>query len=155
MKKTIIMVLALFAITTGTQLFAHCQVPCGIFTDDMRISVMNEHADTILRSMNMIEEISKAEEVNHNQLVRWINTKDYHADDIIKICSEYYLCQRIIIPGEKSDKKATELYDKMLKTVHRLMVTAMKCKQGTDQKNVELLKELIHDFSHQYNQQKR
>lgn len=155
MKKTIFLLLAIFTLATSAQLFAHCQVPCGIFTDDMRISIMNEHADTILRSMNMIEEISKSDQINYNQLVRWVNTKEYHADDIIKICSEYYLCQRIIIPGEKSNKEATELYDKMLKTLHRLMVTAMKCKQGTDVKNVELLKELIHQFSHQYMQQKR
>ena len=43
----------------STQLYAHCQIPCGVYDDTMRIKMIEEHTLTILKSMNYIEAISK------------------------------------------------------------------------------------------------
>ena len=39
----------------STQLYAHCQIPCGVYDDTMRIKMIEEHTLTILKSMNYIE----------------------------------------------------------------------------------------------------
>jgi nickel superoxide dismutase len=130
-----------------TQTFAHCQVPCGIYTDDLRFSVMNEHVTTISKSMKQIVELGKAEQPDYNQIVRWTTTKDYHADDIISICSQYFLCQRLK-PSEKETNEAG--YLNKLELVHKIMVTAMKCKQTTDLENAKELGKLIEEFNHAY-----
>ena len=37
-----------------TQLNAHCQIPCGVYDDAMRVKMIEEHTLTILKSMNYI-----------------------------------------------------------------------------------------------------
>ena len=38
----------------ATQLYAHCQIPCGVYDDTMRVKMIEEHTLTILKSMNYI-----------------------------------------------------------------------------------------------------
>jgi nickel superoxide dismutase len=117
--------------------YAHCQIPCGIYGDQMRIHMMEEHVTTIEKSMKMIQ----ADE-NENQTVRWVMNKEKHADELTEIVTYYFLAQRI--------KPGMEKYEENLKTLHAIMVASMKAKQTTDLKNVEKLKELIHQFEHDY-----
>ncbi len=148
--KKITLIAFLFGLLSISSAFAHCQVPCGIFTDDLRFSMMNENADTVMKCMKQIVELSKAEKPDYNQIVRWITTKDHHADDIIDICSKYFLCQQIKAPKDPNNENERQAYLKKLELVHKLMVTAMKCKQTTDIAMVENLKNSIHEFQHAY-----
>ena len=34
---------------------SHCQIPCGIYGDSMRFSMMREDCDTLEKSMNQIK----------------------------------------------------------------------------------------------------
>lgn len=148
--KKITLIAFLFGLLSISSAFAHCQVPCGIFTDDLRFSMMNENADTVMKCMKQIVELSKAEKPDYNQIVRWITTKDHHADDIIDICSKYFLCQQVKAPKDLNNENERQAYLKKLELVHKLMVTAMKCKQTTDITMVENLKNSIHEFQHAY-----
>ena len=77
-------------------LLAHCQVPCGIYDDAMRIMLIKEDFDTIKKAINEIEDLSKKNDPQSlNQLNRWIDAKDDHASNIQKIVSDYFLTQRI------------------------------------------------------------
>ena len=80
--------------------FAHCEIPCGIYADSVRITLIKEHITTIEKSMNQIEEISQSSKPNYNQLVRWVNNKEEHAMKIQEIVSQYFLHQRIKIVDE-------------------------------------------------------
>lgn len=135
MKKitvTYATIAVLFAAATAT-VWAHCQVPCGIYEDQMRIHMMEEHVTTIEKAMTQIE----ANE-NINQTVRWIMNKDEHADELTEIVTYYFMAQRI--------KPDMENYEANLKTLHEIMIYSMKSKQTTDLANVEKLKELIQHF---------
>ena len=83
----------------STQLYAHCQIPCGVYDDTMRIKMIEEHTLTILKSMNYIEE-NQNDLKNQNQVTRWILNKEEHAQEIQKIVSEYFLTQRIKLKDE-------------------------------------------------------
>ena len=117
---------------------AHCEVPCGIYDDEMRADMIAEHITTIEKSMKMIAELSAAKPENYNQLVRWIDNKEEHAGQIQHIVSQYFLTQRIKLDAKK--------YAEKLSVLHKMLVYAMKCKQTTDPSHVATLRGLLMDF---------
>ncbi len=117
---------------------AHCEIPCGIYDDQLRHDLILEHTKTIEKSMNQITELSKASPVNYNQLVRWISNKEHHANEIQHIVSQYFLTQRI--------KPTDDKYAEKLKLLHNMLISAMKCKQSTDLANVEALRAQLKEF---------
>jgi nickel superoxide dismutase len=121
---------------------AHCEIPCGIYGDETRIDMINEHIRTVEKSMNQIVALSKEDPVNHNQLVRWVMNKETHATEIQDIISQYFLHQRI--------KPSDERYVDKLKTLHAMLLEAMKCKQSTDLTHVTNLRKLLSEFKGLY-----
>lgn len=149
MKKLI--VIALFISLSGfvKQSYAHCEIPCGIYGDSLRIELIAEHIETIQKSMNQINELSKAETINYNQLVRWVVNKEDHANKIQEIVSQYFLHQRIK-PVESSDSESYKKYTKHLALLHQLSVFAMKAKQSTDLAIIEKLNSTLQQFADSY-----
>lgn len=129
--------------------FAHCEVPCGIYDDPMRIEIIAESITTIEKSMRKIAELSAAKERNYNQIVRWVNTKDEHAEKIQGIVAFYFMAQRIKPPAA-GDRKVRADYVEKLTLCHGMIVAAMKAKQGTDIGNVKRLRELLTGFQAAY-----
>jgi nickel superoxide dismutase len=144
MKKIILQILVGCSIIFlfSVQAFAHCEIPCGIYDDEMRINLINEHIVTVEKSINQIIGIEKQEHHNSNQLVRWIINKERHADEIQEIVTQYFMTQRI--------KLDTENYEKKLGLLHQMLIYSMKCKQTTDLANVSKLKELVNGFKALY-----
>ena len=125
-----------------SDLGAHCQIPCGIYDDQLRTSLIAEHATTVEKSMKQIIELGKANPVNYNQLVRWVSNKESHATQIQDIVSEYFMAQRL-----KPDQKQ---YAEKLTILHKMLLAAMKCKQTTDVSHVNDLRALLKDFEALY-----
>jgi nickel superoxide dismutase len=128
---------------------AHCQIPCGIYDDPARFTALEEHVTTIEKSMNLINELSAEKDKNYNQIVRWVNNKEAHADEFTEIVTYYFLAQRIK-PVDPTDKTAVGKYFRELKMLHEMIVHAMKCKQTTDVEHCAKLRELIKSFKASY-----
>lgn len=142
--------LAFFISSIGvSSLFAHCEIPCGIYNDQTRIDMIKEDITTIEKSMNKIKELSKAGDKNYNQLVRWINNKEEHANKIQHIVTQYFMTQRIK-PVDSADAEAFKAYQTKLTLLHNMLVQAMKCKQTTDQVHIDKLRELVDQFYKAY-----
>jgi len=124
-----------FSITNAS---AHCEIPCGIYDDQLRTQLIAEHATTIEKSMKQIMELSKANPVNYNQLVRWVSNKEDHATEIQQIVSQYFMTQRI-----KPDQKK---YSEKLILLHKMLIAAMKCKQTTELSHVIALRAHLKEF---------
>jgi len=137
-------------LTVAPKSSAHCQVPCGIYGDQMRFEIMAEHIVTIDKSMKQITELSTKPGENANQLVRWVNNKDEHADKISEIVSYYFLAQRIKEPGSDADVSEIKSSPARLNFPHRITVSAMKCKQTTDPGNVGKLRAALEEFADSY-----
>ena len=124
---------------------AHCQIPCGIYDDAMRFTMLEEHITTIEKSMNSITELSESPAETANQLVRWTLNKENHADELAEIVTKYFLQQRIkpvaSIEGEDGKK-----YLEKLRLCHEMLVASMKAKQTTDLQHVEKLRSLVGEF---------
>ena len=128
---------------------AHCEIPCGIYDDELRVKLLKEHCTTIEKSMKMIGELSAAGEIDYNQLVRWVTNKEAHADELQHIVSQYFMTQRIK-PAPGGDEAARDKYSKQLSLLHRMLVSAMKAKQTIDPSHVEELRRLIDEFAGLY-----
>jgi len=150
MKKTVILTMLLLVMTSATpMLFAHCQIPCGIYGDHTRFTILREHISTIEKSMNQINELSADPAKNMNQVVRWINNKDQHADEFSEIVTYYFLAQRIKI-ADQSDVKSFTDYQNKLVLLHQMIFYAMKAKQTTELEHVRKLNELVGAFEKIY-----
>ncbi len=150
MKKNLILFFFFSLIILSRQaVFSHCEVPCGIYNDEMRFTMITEHIQTIEKAMQQINQLSKESPPNMNQTVRWIMNKEKHAEEIQHIISRYFLTQRIKTPASE-DKQASEKYTKNLTACHQILVYAMKAKQSTDLNNVKMLKSHAAAFKNLY-----
>jgi nickel superoxide dismutase len=129
--------------------YSHCQMPCGIYDDPARLAAIAEDITTIEKAMKSIEELSAQQKPNMNQIVRWVNTKDEHAEDIAHIVSYYFMAQRIK-PADKSNAAGYEKYIRQLTLLHQMLIYSMKAKQTTDLNNVEKLRALLVEFRSSY-----
>ena len=127
----------------------HCQVPCGIYTDQLRFESMLEDTKTIAKSIDQINEFAGSlgdqggiTGTSINQATRWVTTKEDHATKIQDVMAAYFFAQRI-----KSDHPD---YTGQLASAHRVIVAAMKCKQAADPATAETLKTSILEFYKAY-----
>lgn len=150
MKKSILALCALSFLAPAT-ISAHCQVPCGIYDDNNVISKMHTDFVTIEKASAQIIELSKDPAKNAHQLTRWINNKESHAQAIQDTVTNYFLAQRLKLEEAESNK---ESYLAKLTLCHKVIVTAMKCKQSTDAANVKTLHDLLHDFEKHFGTKK-
>jgi len=134
---------------SAQQAGAHCEVPCGIYGDSVRVKLIYEHIKTIEKAMASIDKESAKGKPNYNQLVRWVSNKEIHAEKIQKIVSQYFLHQRIK-PVSQSNGHAYGHYTQKLMLLHQMSVYAMKCKQSTDQANITKLRSTVAAFEKAY-----
>ena len=131
----------------STQLSGHCQIPCGVYDDAMRVKMIEEHTLTILKSMNYIK-TNQNDLQQQNQVTRWIINKEQHAQEIQEIISKYFLTQRIKLKDESQESK--DLYHAQLAILHSILLDAMKCKQTVDTSITNSLLENLNKFVNLY-----
>ncbi|MGD9126144.1 MAG: superoxide dismutase [Ni] [Planctomycetia bacterium] len=131
----------------SSNLFSHCQIPCGVYNDDARFEAMLEDVVTLDKSVKAIEHLSKESPPDYNQIVRWVDNKETHADKISETIFKYFLAQRI--------KEGQKNYEAQLVAAHRVIVLSMKVKQTVDLKLVDQLGEAIRDFQKVYEQREK
>jgi hypothetical protein len=141
MKSTILALCALCLLAPVT-IFAHCQVPCGIYTDDNVLNqLLESDFKTVEKASIQIIELSKDPATNAHQLTRWIINKESHAQAIQETITNYFLAQRLKLTESDTSK---DTYLKKLTTCHKVIVAAMKCKQSTDPTAVKMLHDQLH-----------
>lgn len=130
--------------------WSHCQVPCGIYDDYMRVRGMLEDAETVAKAARMIGELTgKTDPQSHQQLVRWVFNKEEHAQKIISTIADYFLTQRV--------KASMDDYETRLVKHHTVIVNAMEAKQQSDvaaaeklAKSIEALLEYYPEHHHHH-----
>mmetsp|Transcript_32594 Transcript_32594/g.77848 ORF Transcript_32594/g.77848 Transcript_32594/m.77848 type:complete len:174 (-) Transcript_32594:187-708(-) len=114
------------------QAFSHCQVPCGIFDDEARFKALFEDVRTIEKAQTQFKNLAAANDAQSlQQAIRWVNTKEQHAGQVIKQMAEYMLAQRIKPPADAKGPKQ-EQYVSLLLSVHNVIRMAVMCKQNAE-----------------------
>ena len=149
-KMKRIMIVVFMSLYLGNvSLRAHCQIPCGIYDDNLRFTLMAEHITTIEKSMKEVIRLSAVKTTDYNQVVRWVQNKDKHADNLSEIVTYYFMAQRVM-PADNKDAKNYEKYVQKINLLHQLLYHAMKAKQTTDLEEINKLRELLKQFQASY-----
>ncbi len=142
-KRCVQILIGFFTIFfAATNALSHCEIPCGIYDDEMRINMITEHITTIEKSIVQIKKLTGNKSIDYNQLTRWIMNKEHHADELQKIVTQYFMTQRI--------KPDTKNYSNKLILLHKILLFSMKCKQQTTLAHIRALKSLSKEFQALY-----
>jgi nickel superoxide dismutase len=149
-RHAVLVIVATFLVSlSASKALSHCQIPCGIYDDSTRFSLMAEHITTIEKAMKAIVDLSSQEKPDYNQMVRWVQNKDHHANELSEIVTYYFMAQRIKPPQEE-DAKARAKYLEQITALHQMLVYSMKAKQTTELENVDRLRVLVEAFRASY-----
>ena len=136
-------------LTLSTKVYGHCQVPCGIYDDAVRIVQIEEDIKTVRKAMNMINDLAgKSDAQSLNQISRWVSTKEAHAQNVQETILNYFLAQRIK-EKQKGDEGRQKYVDQTL-LLHQLIVVAMKCKQTVDRSRCDAALKIVQSFTNSY-----
>lgn len=138
-QVSVVLLTMFFAVSYAA---AHCEIPCGIYDDEMRVKMIAEHITTIEKAMKEIMRLEGDKPTNYNQLIRWVANKDRHANELQHIVTQYFMTQRIKLDAKQYPQKLTLL--------HKMLVYAMKCKQTTDPAHTAMLRSLLKEFQQVY-----
>ncbi len=140
---------ALFLAALRPTALAHCEIPCGIYNDHLRIQQMLEDCNTIEKSIAQIQELNtKSDAQSINQMTRWISNKEEHATRIQNTIAQYFMHQRIKPAARGTD--GWDDYVTRLTQHHAVMVNAMKTKQTVDGAVAATLRESIETIGQYY-----
>lgn len=140
-----ILLTALLSFATALSLNAHCQVPCGIYGDELKFGELEQHVETIAKAAAQIRELAGQDELTaqeHQQLVRWVSNKESHAQKIIDEAANYFLAQRI--------KAGQDHYQDKLELLHHIIVYSMNSKQSSSADAPKILGEKLAAFKALY-----
>ena len=130
---------------TASSAGAHCQVPCGIYGDELKFSELEQHIQTINKAGAQIRSISSKSPLSaqeQQQIVRWTNNKEEHAQKIIDEAANYFLAQRIALEVDH--------YEDKVELLHHIIVYAMKSKQSAESEPTEILSTKISTLKELY-----
>ncbi|HAV14695.1 MAG TPA: hypothetical protein DCX06_14560 [Opitutae bacterium] len=141
MKYIYLFALSLLPFLAIQSVNAHCQVPCGIYGDELKFGELEQHVETIVKASAQITALSAKDTLtaqDHQQLVRWTNNKESHAAKIIDEAANYFLAQRI--------KPGADHYADKVELLHHIILYSMKSKQSTDGEAAKVLGEKVAAF---------
>lgn len=109
-------------------LYAHCQMPCGIYHDDMVYDEIDQYVETMVKAVSKIKDGKFSTPSERNELIRWVMTKDHLSDETAHLICTFFLQQKIK-PGEKDTAK-------QLESAHKMLFQLVVIKQTVDFKPV-------------------
>lgn len=133
MKKKLVILCAAAGMLSTPLLYSHCQMPCGIYHDDMIFDQIDQYVETMYKGITMLEENDFNTVKDRCDLVRWVCLKDHESDEIAALINTYFLQQKIK-PGEPDTPKKLE-------AAHRLLFYLVQMKQHVDKKILQSFSE--------------
>lgn len=125
MRKLLLTAAALLVLFVNpSPLGAHCQMPCGIYHDDMVYDRIDQYVETMVKAMSILKQNDFSNPIDSNRFTRWVIQKETASDEIAEIILTYFLQQKIK-PGEADTPKRLE-------SAHKLLFLLVAIKQNTD-----------------------
>lgn len=117
------------------QLYGHCQMPCGIYHDEMVYDQIDQYAETMYKAISEINASKFETPKERNQFVRWVYQKETQSNEIANLITTYFIQQKIK-PDEEDTTTKTLLAQKLL-------FLLVQIKQNTEVK-------LVHEFMEEW-----
>ncbi len=127
-KHTFIAGIAALICHTGS-LAAHCQMPCGIYHDEMVFNQVDQYIETMYKGMTELKNSKFSNALERNNFTRWVLLKETASNEMADLITQYFLQQKIK-PGEPDTAKR-------LASAHKMLFELTAIKQNVDVKMVE------------------
>lgn len=124
MLPRIFLVAFLSLIIKGAGLQAHCQMPCGIYHDDMVYDQIDQFVETAYKGIAIMNQNKGVTPKDKNEFIRWVIQKEKCCDETADLITTYFLQQKI-----KPDEPETI---KRLTLAHKLLFGIVAIKQNSD-----------------------
>jgi nickel superoxide dismutase len=121
-----LMIGLILALCCQSRLMAHCQMPCGIYHDEMVFDQIDQFVETTVKAISVMEDNPFKTVQDRNAFVRWVMQKDKGADEVAHIITTYFLQQKIK-PGEEDTTKR-------VLSAHLMLFYLVQIKQTVDLK---------------------
>lgn len=128
MLKKILIGLMVVSWSCPLQLMAHCQMPCGIYHDEMVFDQIDQFVETTVKAISVMQESAFSTVQDRNAFVRWVMQKDKNADETAHLITTYFLQQKIKPNEEDTTKRVL--------SAHLLLFYLVQIKQTVDYKVV-------------------
>ncbi len=115
-----------FVLCSQSPLSSHCQMPCGIYHDDMVYDQIDQYIETMAKGITVMNDSKFATTQERNEFVRWVMEKDAASDDVSRVITEFFLQQKIK-PNEQDTTKR-------VLSAHALLFYLVGIKQTVDMK---------------------
>ncbi len=113
MLKKILFTGVACCIFSQAYLSAHCQMPCGIYHDEMVFDQVDQYVETMVKCISVLEDDKFKTIQDYNVATRWILEKENASNDIAELIMIYFLQQKIK-PGEEDTTKKVVSAQKLL-----------------------------------------
>lgn len=107
----------------------HCQMPCGIYHDDMVFDQIDQYVETMYKGITVMNDSKFTTVREKNEFVRWVVQKENASNEAANLLLTYFLQQKIK-PGEDDTTKR-------LTSAHKLLFLLVQIKQNADVQIVE------------------
>lgn len=111
-KRAVFTCLA-FSFCIQGSLLSHCQMPCGIYHDDMVFDQIDQYIETMAKGISVLNDSKFSSVKDKNEFIRWVVLKEDSSDDVARIITEFFLQQKIK-PGEDDTVKRLVSAQKLL-----------------------------------------
>lgn len=124
MLKNVFFAGLVWAMLSQSSLPAHCQMPCGIYHDEMVYDQIDQYVETMVKGVSVLEDNKFKNIQDYNVATRWILEKENASNEIAEVITEYFLQQKIK-PGEEDTVKRVV-------SAHKLLFYLVQIKQLVD-----------------------
>lgn len=124
---------------------SHCQMPCGIYHDDMVFDMVDQYVETMYKAMSELNDNAFKTAEDKNQFCRWVSQKETQSNDIANLFLTYFLQQKIK-PDEKDTPRKVILTQKLLFLI-------VQIKQNVDPKIVLKFADQWMEFKHMFHRE--
>ncbi len=111
-----------------SQLMAHCQMPCGIYHDEMVFDQIDQFVETTVKGISVLNDNKFSTIQQRNEFIRWIMQKEKSSNDVAELILVYFLQQKIKPNEEDTAKRVL--------SAHLLLFYLVQIKQTVDLKVV-------------------
>lgn len=113
----------MMALGAGNALYGHCQLPCGIYDNDLIFNYVNQYIETMQKACDEIETLKTESAQDRAQFVRWVVLKDDESNKVADLVTSYFLQQVIKPEKEDTNKKVMAVYG-LLQQLAKIKQTA-------------------------------
>lgn len=129
MKKFTLLISAYAFVSSPISLYGHCQMPCGVYHDEMVFDQIDQYVETMFKGLTVMKDSNFETPKERNEFIRWVMNKENMSNEVADTFLTYFMQQKIK-PGEEDTPKRLE-------SIHKMLFLLVQIKQNVDRQMID------------------